>query len=76
VDDVVSMLAATATVNDVLRGRWVVVADGLVLDGYHPQARAGALVATDYDASAVVDGTVDLRKGYRASSIAHSDNGE
>ena len=71
-----SMLAATATVDDVLRGGWVVVADGLVLDGYHPQARAGALVATDYGAAVVADGTVDLCKGYRASSVAHSDDGE
>ncbi len=47
-----------------------------VLEGYHPQAHAGALVATDYGASVVADGTVDLRKGYHASSVAHSDDGE
>ncbi len=47
-----------------------------VCEGYHPQARAGALVATDYGAATVADGTVDLCKGYRASSIAHSDDGE
>ncbi len=47
-----------------------------VLEGYHPQARVGALVATDCGASTVVDGTVDLCKGYPASSIARSDDGE
>jgi hypothetical protein len=50
--------------------------DSNFCEGYHPQARAGALVATDYGAAAVADGTVDLCEGYCASSIAHSDNGE
>jgi hypothetical protein len=36
----------------------------------------GALVATDYGVAVVADGTVDLRKGYCASSIAHSDDGD
>jgi hypothetical protein len=36
----------------------------------------GAFVATDYSVATVADGTVDLRKGYHASSIAHSDDGE
>ncbi len=36
----------------------------------------GALVATDYGAAMVADGTVDLCEGYRASSITHSDDGE
>jgi hypothetical protein len=47
-----------------------------VLEGYHPQTHAGALVATDYELAAVADGTVDLCKGYSASSVAHSDDGE
>ncbi len=40
------------------------------------QAPAGELVAADYGAAAVADGTVDLCEGYCASSIAHSDNRE
>jgi hypothetical protein len=80
--DIASMLAATAAVDNILRGRWVVVADGLVawtpgfLRGTIHRPVQGALVATDYGVSAVADGAVDLCKGYRASSVAHSDNGE
>ncbi len=44
--------------------------DTRVCEGYHPQARVGALVATDYGAAAVADGTVDFCKGYHASSVA------
>jgi hypothetical protein len=36
----------------------------------------GALVATDYGAAMVADGTVGFHKGYHASSIAHSDDEE
>ncbi len=49
-----------------------------VREGYHPQARAGALVATDYCAATVADGTVDLCKGYLASllHIVRTENNE
>jgi hypothetical protein len=57
-------------------GWWGCCLDSNFPEGCHPQARAGALVATDYGAAVVADGTVDLREGYRASSVAHSDNGE
>ncbi len=60
----------------VCSGRWACCLDPGVHEGYHPQAHAGALVATDYGVATVADGTVDLCKGYRASSIAHSDNRE
>jgi hypothetical protein len=45
-------------------------------EGYHPQALAGALAATDYGVAAVADGAVDIFEGNHASSVAHSDNGE
>jgi hypothetical protein len=76
------MLVATAVVDDTWRGAWLVVAGGLAawtsgfVRGYHPQAHVGAFVATDYGAAAVAGGTVDLCEGYRASSVAHSDNRE
>ncbi len=57
-------------------GRWACCLDIGVLEGYHPHALAGTLVATDYGVATVADGTVDLPKGYRASSIAHSDDRE
>jgi hypothetical protein len=79
----VSMLAANAAVDGVIRGAWLVVADGLAAwllaffgEGYHPQARVGALVATDDGAATAADAAVDLCEGYRASGVAHCDNGE
>jgi hypothetical protein len=45
-------------------------------EGHHSQPGAGALVATDDGLAAVADGAVDLCEGYRASVIAHGDNGE
>ncbi len=45
-------------------------------EGYHPQASAGALVATNYGLAMVADGAVDLCEGYRASGVAHCDDGE
>jgi hypothetical protein len=45
-------------------------------EGYHPQAHAGALVATDDGLSMVADGAVDLCDYYHASGIAHGDDGE
>ncbi len=49
---------------------------GVIGERHHPQAGAGGLVATDDGAAAVADGAVDLCEGYRASGIAHGDNGE
>jgi hypothetical protein len=49
---------------------------GIIGEGHHPQARAGALVATNDDSTAVADGAVDFCEGYHASGIAHGDNGE
>jgi hypothetical protein len=40
------------------------------------EASKGALVATDDGAATVVDSAVDLCTDYRASGIAHGDNGE
>ena len=49
---------------------------GVLGEGHHPQAGAGALVDTDDGAATVADGTDDLSESYRASSSAHSDKGE
>ncbi len=49
---------------------------GILGEGHHPQAGAGALVATDDGLDVVADGAVDLCEGYHASGIAHGDNGE
>ncbi len=58
-------------------GRWACcLVVGIFGEGYHPQACAGALAATDYGAAAVADGAVDLCEGYHASSIAHCEDGE
>ncbi len=78
-----STLVATVAVDSAIRGAWLVVADGLVAwsptffcKGYHPQARAGALVATDYGLATVADGAVDLCEGCHASGIAFCDDRE
>ncbi len=58
-------------------GCWACCLDSNIFgEGYHPQARAGALAATDYGAATVADGAVDLCEGYHVYSIAHSDNRE
>jgi hypothetical protein len=57
-------------------GRWDCCLDLGVCERYHPQACTGAFVNTEYGAAAVADGAFDLRKGYRASSLAHSEDGE
>jgi hypothetical protein len=61
----------------VISGCWAycLVSD-VLSEGYHPQARAGALVVTDDGAAAVADGALNLCEGYCASGIAHGDDGE
>ena len=45
-------------------------------EGHHPQAGAGALVATDDGTAMVADSAVDHCEGYCAYGFAHGDDGE